>query len=38
MHYNTWDIIKADPAEFRRLVGHTSAVTILKPGESYTLP
>src|SRR5712692_6780052 len=38
MHYNTWDLIKADPAEFRRLVGNTSAVTILKPGESYTLP
>src|SRR3989442_1039684 len=38
MHYNTWDVIKADPAEFRRLVGNTSAVTILKPGESYTLP
>jgi len=38
MHYNTWDIIKADPAEFRRLVGDTSAVTVLKPGESFTLP
>jgi len=38
MHYNTWDIIKADPAEFRRLVGTTSAVTVLKPGESFTLP
>jgi L-ascorbate metabolism protein UlaG (beta-lactamase superfamily) len=37
MHYNTWDLIKADPQEFRRLVGSTSAVTILKPGESHTL-
>jgi len=37
MHYNTWDLIKADPQEFRRLVGGTSAVTILKPGESHTL-
>jgi L-ascorbate metabolism protein UlaG (beta-lactamase superfamily) len=38
MHYNTWDVIKADPAEFQRRVGSTSAVTILKPGESFTLP
>ncbi len=37
MHYNTWDLIKADPQEFRRLVGSTSAVIILKPGETYTL-
>jgi L-ascorbate metabolism protein UlaG (beta-lactamase superfamily) len=37
MHYNTWDIIKADPQEFTRLVGTKSAVTILKPGESFTL-
>ena len=38
MHYNTWDVIKADPEEFRRGVGNTSAVTILQPGESFTLP
>jgi L-ascorbate metabolism protein UlaG (beta-lactamase superfamily) len=37
MHYNTWDLIKADPQEFRRRVGSTAAVTILKPGESHTL-
>ena len=37
MHYNTWDLIRADPQEFRRLVGKTAAVTILSPGESYTL-
>ncbi len=37
MHYNTWDIIKADPQEFKRLVGNRAAVTILSPGESHTL-
>jgi L-ascorbate metabolism protein UlaG (beta-lactamase superfamily) len=37
MHYNTWDVIRADPEEFRRLVGNTAAVTILSPGESLTL-
>ena len=37
MHFNTWDLIKADPQEFRRQVGSTCTVTILKPGESYTL-
>jgi L-ascorbate metabolism protein UlaG (beta-lactamase superfamily) len=37
MHYNTWDVIRADPQEFRRLVGKAAAVTILSPGESYTL-
>ena len=37
MHYNTWDLISADPQEFRRLVGKRAAVTILSPGESYTL-
>jgi len=37
MHYNTWDLIRADPREFRRLVGKTADVTILSPGESYTL-
>jgi L-ascorbate metabolism protein UlaG (beta-lactamase superfamily) len=37
MHYNTWDLISADPEEFRRLVGKTAAVTILAPGESHTL-
>jgi len=37
MHYNTWDLISADPEEFRRRVGQTAAVTILQPGESHTL-
>jgi L-ascorbate metabolism protein UlaG (beta-lactamase superfamily) len=37
MHYNTWDLIRADPEEFRRLVGNAADVTILSPGESYTL-
>jgi L-ascorbate metabolism protein UlaG (beta-lactamase superfamily) len=37
MHYNTWDLIRADPEEFRRLVGSRAAVTILSPGESHTL-
>jgi L-ascorbate metabolism protein UlaG (beta-lactamase superfamily) len=37
MHYNTWDLIKADPQEFKRHVGNTAAVTILRPGESFTL-
>jgi L-ascorbate metabolism protein UlaG (beta-lactamase superfamily) len=37
MHYNTWDLIRADPEDFRRLVGTTAAVTILSPGESFTL-
>jgi L-ascorbate metabolism protein UlaG (beta-lactamase superfamily) len=37
MHYNTWDLIKADPLEFTRLVGKQAAVIILSPGESHTL-
>jgi L-ascorbate metabolism protein UlaG (beta-lactamase superfamily) len=37
MHYNTWDLIKADPEEFKRGVGKTSEVVILKPGQSYTI-
>jgi L-ascorbate metabolism protein UlaG (beta-lactamase superfamily) len=37
MHYNTWDLIKADPQEFKRRVGNASTVTILQPGESFTL-
>ena len=34
MHYNTFDVIKADPQEFRRKVGNRADVVILKPGES----
>jgi L-ascorbate metabolism protein UlaG (beta-lactamase superfamily) len=37
MHYNTWDVIRADPEEFRRLVGTRAVVAILSPGESHTL-
>jgi L-ascorbate metabolism protein UlaG (beta-lactamase superfamily) len=37
MHYNTWDLIRADPEEFKRLVGSKATVTILSPGESHTL-
>lgn len=37
MHYNTWDLIRADPEAFRHQVGKTAAVTILSPGESHTL-
>ncbi|HHL40491.1 MAG TPA: metal-dependent hydrolase [Deltaproteobacteria bacterium] len=35
MHYNTWDVIKADPEEFAaRLSGGPAEVRVLKPGES----
>ena len=34
MHYNTFDLIRQDPAEFARLVGARARVEILKPGES----
>ena len=34
MHYNTFDVIKADPQQFRRQVGSRADVVILKPGES----
>jgi len=35
MHYNTFDVIKQDPADFKRRVGSNAEVVILKPGESY---
>ena len=35
MHYNTFDLIKQDPEDFRRRVGTNAEVVILKPGESY---
>ena len=34
MHYNTWDVIKADPQEFRRKVGGRADVVVLQPGQS----
>jgi L-ascorbate metabolism protein UlaG (beta-lactamase superfamily) len=37
MHYNTWDVIRADPRAFQRDVGGRAEVVILAPGESYTL-
>jgi L-ascorbate metabolism protein UlaG (beta-lactamase superfamily) len=37
MHYNTWDVIKADPDEFARRVGARAEVVVLRPGQSYTL-
>jgi len=41
MHYNTFDVIKADPAEFEKLVkerGVETKVIVLKPGEKFELP
>ena len=35
MHYNTFDVIKADPEQFAEKVGALSKVTILKPGETF---
>jgi L-ascorbate metabolism protein UlaG (beta-lactamase superfamily) len=35
MHYDTFDVIRQDPAAFARLVGDRARVVILKPGESY---
>jgi len=37
MHYNTWDVIRADAAAFQRDVGNRAEVVILAPGASYTL-
>jgi len=34
MHYNTFDLIRQDPAEFARHVGARARVEILRPGES----
>ncbi len=36
MHYNTWDVIAADPEQFRQLVADRAEVLILNPGESHT--
>ena len=35
MHYNTWDVIKQDPAEFARMVGDAAEVKVLTVGASY---
>ncbi len=37
IHYNTWDIIKADPQEFKNAVKTQCEVIILKPNESLNL-
>jgi L-ascorbate metabolism protein UlaG (beta-lactamase superfamily) len=35
MHYNTFDLIRQDPEEFRNAVGNRAEVVILGPGRSY---
>jgi L-ascorbate metabolism protein UlaG (beta-lactamase superfamily) len=37
MHYDTFDVIGADPREFAARVGDLAEVIVLKPGESVTL-
>ena len=37
MHFDTFDVIKADPEAFRRQVGSRAEVVVLKPGQSYTI-
>lgn len=37
IHYDTFPLVKADPEEFKKLVGNKAEVIILKPGESYDL-
>jgi L-ascorbate metabolism protein UlaG (beta-lactamase superfamily) len=37
MHYNTFDVIKADPELFRRQVGSRAQVVVLQPGQSHTI-
>ena len=37
MHYNTFDVIKADPEAFRRQVGGRAQVVVLGPGQSHTI-
>lgn len=37
MHYNTWDLITADPQAFKQQVGSRAEVVILAPGRSHTL-
>ena len=35
IHYNTWEIIAQDPAQFRDKVGDRSRVEIIQPGSSF---
>ncbi|HKE90686.1 MAG TPA: metal-dependent hydrolase [Gemmatimonadales bacterium] len=37
MHYDTFDLVAADPQHFRRLVGSRAEVVILEPGKTHTL-
>jgi L-ascorbate metabolism protein UlaG (beta-lactamase superfamily) len=37
MHYNTFDLIRQDPEEFRRLVGGLAQVEVMEPGTSLEL-
>ncbi|CAA9332250.1 MAG: FIG002379: metal-dependent hydrolase [uncultured Gemmatimonadetes bacterium] len=37
MHYNTFDLIRQDPEEFRRLVGGRATVEVLEPGGSLDI-
>jgi L-ascorbate metabolism protein UlaG (beta-lactamase superfamily) len=37
MHYNTFDLIRADPEAFRRQVGGRAQVVVLGPGQSHTI-
>ncbi len=37
MHYNTWDLIAADPHAFKQRVGSRAEVVVLEPGQSHTL-
>ena len=37
MHYDTFDLIKADPDAFKRQVGSRAQVVVLQPGQSHTI-
>ncbi len=37
MHWNTFDVIAVDPAEFVNAVGATAEVVVLQPGQQYEL-
>jgi L-ascorbate metabolism protein UlaG (beta-lactamase superfamily) len=37
VHYDTFPLVQADPQEFKRQVGASAEVIVLKPGENYTL-
>ncbi len=37
MHDNTFDVIRADPEDFKRQVGGRAQVVVLRPGQAHTL-